>query len=69
MYAYNNIMVQPKKETIEGAAYRKARELKGISLRECARRMKISAMYLSDMERGMRKWNDRLRAKIERALG
>jgi ribosome-binding protein aMBF1 (putative translation factor) len=63
-----HIMNQRKRETIEGAAYRKARELRGISLRECARRMRISAMYLSDMERGRRYWNDRMRNKIEKAL-
>ena len=36
------------------------RRIKQISLREVARRMGISAAYLSDLELGRRKWSDRL---------
>lgn len=39
---------------IFGAKVRKARESKGLGLREVARRAECSAAYVSDMERGMR---------------
>ena len=53
---------------IEGAAYRSTRIKRGLSLREVARRMNISAMYLCDLERGRRAWHDEIRNKIEKAM-
>ena len=41
-----------------GAYAREYRESLGLSLREVARRMKISAPFLSDLERGNRHWTD-----------
>jgi len=41
-----------------GAYARECRESLGLSLREVARRMKISAPFLSDLERGNRHWTD-----------
>ena len=40
-----------------GGEMRAQREAEGITLREMAKRMKISAMFLSDMERGKRNWS------------
>jgi len=39
---------------VDGGNVRKMRESKGLSLRELARRMKISASYLCDIELGRR---------------
>lgn len=39
-----------------GQLARKARETRGLSLREMAIKMKISAPFLSDLERGNRNW-------------
>jgi ribosome-binding protein aMBF1 (putative translation factor) len=41
-----------------GAALRAARERKGLSLRQCASRLKLSAPYLSDVELGRRGMTD-----------
>ena len=41
-----------------GAYARQCRETRGISLRELARRMKISAPFLSDLEKGNRHWTE-----------
>jgi len=43
-----------------GADRRHYREKFGISLREFARAMKVSASYISDLELGRRKWNHQL---------
>lgn len=43
-------------ERAVGALMRKVREAKGLSLREVARRLKWSAPYVSDLERGQRVW-------------
>jgi transcriptional regulator with XRE-family HTH domain len=40
-----------------GKIVRDARKRAGVSLRELARRMDISAPYLSDMELGKRNWD------------
>lgn len=40
-----------------GAEMRAMREAEGYTLRDMAKRMKISAMFLSDMERGRRNWS------------
>lgn len=52
-----------KVETIEydhaaiGAELRRRRRQLGLSLRNVAKRMRVSAPYLSDLERGNRPWN------------
>lgn len=51
-----------------GAALRRLREEAGIALKEAARRMDISAPYLSDLERGNRFWNEALRDKFLKAI-
>lgn len=50
-----------------GAKLRAARIKKGVSLREMARRLDVSAMWICDLERGKRYWNDWKR-KYEEAL-
>jgi transcriptional regulator with XRE-family HTH domain len=40
-----------------GAYMRHKRQQKHLSLREVARRLKVSAAYLSDLELGHRSWN------------
>lgn len=49
-----------------GAALRAAREEKGLSLRECASRLKLSAPYISDVELGRRGMSD---GNLELLLG
>lgn len=49
-----------KDNAILGAKMRMLRESKGISLRSMARRLRYSAAYLSDLERGERNWRDEL---------
>ncbi len=51
-----------------GAYARELREGRGLSLREVARRMKISAMMLSDLERGNRNWTQDTLNAWENAL-
>ena len=41
-----------------GAALRACRERKGLSLRECSKKLKVSAPYLSDVELGKRGLSD-----------
>lgn len=49
-----------------GASMRRRRERAGIGLREMARRVNMTAAYLSDLELGRRAWrNTRLRAEYE----
>lgn len=43
-----------------GAEFRRLRKEKNVSMNEMARRMKISAPYLSDLERGKRNWTQSL---------
>jgi len=45
-----------------------AREKKLLPLRKISKRMGISAMYLSQLERGERNWNERLMKKFNQAL-
>lgn len=40
-----------------GKELRHRRQQLGLSLRNVAKRMRVSAMYLSDLERGNRPWN------------
>lgn len=47
---------------------RKIRLNRNIRLREMARRLKISAAYLSDLERGKRDWNDAKRQAYLNAI-
>lgn len=51
-----------------GQYAREQRESVGISLRGLAKRMEISAMMLSDLERGNRTWNASMLTKWEAAL-
>ena len=51
-----------------GQYARKLRETRNLSCRELARRMGISAMMLSDMERGMRNWSQSMLTKWEQAM-
>lgn len=51
-----------------GAGYRRRREDIGVSLREVARQCGLSVSYLSDLELGRRKWSDKQRTTVERAL-
>jgi transcriptional regulator with XRE-family HTH domain len=52
-----------------GAAARKVRKRKKVALRSMAKKMGISAAYLSDLERGRRNWNVDLVNRFERGLG
>lgn len=51
-----------------GQMVRQARKGGGITLRELSRRLNISAPYLSDLERGNRKWNSDLFRKVWEAV-
>lgn len=54
---------------LTGDKYYCMRKEKSLSLREVARRMGISAAYLSDLERAKRNWNEKLAERYEIALG
>jgi transcriptional regulator with XRE-family HTH domain len=47
---------------------RQLRIKRGLSLRDVAAQMDISAPYLSDLERGQRQWNEHRRAKFLEVL-
>jgi len=51
-----------------GAKARQERESRGISLREIARRMKLSAAYLSALETGKAKWKPAMAKRFNRAI-
>jgi predicted transcriptional regulator len=51
-----------------GAEARKRRLKTGIPLREMARRMSLSAAYLSDLELGRRGWREELQHRYVKAL-
>lgn len=51
-----------------GADLRKRRKERGFSLKEVASRMGISMPYLSDLERGNRRWSDNLTDLFENAI-
>ena len=51
-----------------GAAVRKYRLRLGRSLRSVARSLGCSATYLSDLERGKRRWNRALLEKVNNVL-
>jgi len=50
-----------------GASMRRIRTRRNIGLRSVAVAMKISAPYLSDLERGRRNWNDDLVTRFKQA--
>jgi predicted transcriptional regulator len=52
----------------EGRDWRKKRKRSGYSLREIARRMNISAAFLSDLELGKRNWNESKRRSFWEAI-
>lgn len=51
-----------------GQQLRNLRKKEGLSLRELARRMKVSVAYLSDLELGRRSWNNELMRRYLVAL-
>ena len=51
-----------------GRRARALRQKRGLSLREVARRMKVSAPFLSDLERGRRNWNVETKRRFNAAL-
>lgn len=51
-----------------GAELRRRREAAGFSLREVARRMEVSAPFLSDLEHGKRNWTERTRDAFLEAI-
>lgn len=51
-----------------GKVARNARTRAGLSLREVARRMKLSAPFVSDLELGRRGWNETLVTKYQFAV-
>lgn len=51
-----------------GKVARDARKRAGLSLREVARRMKLSAPFVSDLELGRRGWNEKLVMKYQFAV-
>lgn len=51
-----------------GQFARECREKEGISLRKLAKRMGVSAPFLSDLERGNRQWSDATAKKWEGAM-
>lgn len=48
---------------------RTIREETKVSLRKLATKLGISAMYLSDLERGNRTWNDEMKQRWSRVIG
>lgn len=52
----------------QGKQARARRKTANVSLRELARRMNLSAAYLSDLELGRRGWNETLTARYIKAL-
>ena len=51
-----------------GISMRRLREGKNISVREVARRLKKSAVFISHLERGLRNWNDAMIENYKEAL-
>jgi predicted transcriptional regulator len=50
------------------AKMRQRREAAGLSLRELARRLKLSVGYMSDLELGRRNWNAAIIKRVEAQL-
>jgi transcriptional regulator with XRE-family HTH domain len=63
-----------KKTTVEirneqaGQMVRELRERKGVSLRAVAKRLGLSAAFISDLERGRRNWSKQRFDEVERAI-
>ncbi len=53
----------------QGKKMRELRLAKKLSLKEVARRMNLTAAYISDMELGRRNWRAELVEKYNRAIG
>jgi transcriptional regulator with XRE-family HTH domain len=51
-----------------GIAMKKERFIKNLSLREVARRMKVSAAFVCDLEKGRRNWKQKTLDAYEKAL-
>jgi transcriptional regulator with XRE-family HTH domain len=51
-----------------GRSYRLLRKAAGLSGRQVARSIGISASYLSDLELGRRKWNTKIIRAFEKAI-
>lgn len=51
-----------------GQEMRIMREREGVSLLTLAKACRVSAAYLSDLERGRRNWNERLKVRYLQAL-
>jgi transcriptional regulator with XRE-family HTH domain len=64
---YKTITVVDHEAT--GAAWRKIRQDVGFTLRSLARKMGISAPFLSDLERGRRNWTEEIEQTYARHLG
>lgn len=58
-----------KVDCIPGDQMRSMREDAGISIREMARRIGISPMYLSDLELGRRRFSDQLAEEFVKEIG
>lgn len=65
---YETKMVTQVDHEGTGAEWRLHREVAGVSLRELARTMGVSAPYLSDLERGRRNWTEELEDRYVKAL-
>lgn len=62
--------IQPVIDHVKtGDYYRQLREKKHISLRELGKIVGLSPSYISDLERGLRKWDRDLAANFDRVLG
>lgn len=55
-------------DVLVGKALRKERTEAGLNLREIARRMELSAPYVSDLELGRRIWRGELITRYRKAL-
>jgi predicted transcriptional regulator len=65
--ATKTILVTDHEKTGENA--RRLRQQARVSLREVARRLGVSAAYLSDLERGRRGWDMQRACRFARAIG
>lgn len=60
--------VQEVDNVATGRSARSARQRLGISLREVARRMDLSAPFIGDLELGRRNWTEQLAGLYTKAL-
>lgn len=66
MIAYRTVQMIDHAET--GICNQTLRRMRRLSLREVARRMGLSAPFVSDLERGRRNWTEDLDERYARAL-